>query len=111
MTFTYSPDALDESTLQRLRFEIGDTVEGGGVLPGGANFQDEELLQVIAEGTTLYKAAGVICEMLSTRWTLPNYRVGPVSEDYGDIGKMWKDRAAHYREIAAAGGSGSGADG
>ena len=45
MSFTYYLSSTNATTaaLARVRLEIGDTVEGAGVLPDGGNLTDEEI--------------------------------------------------------------------
>jgi hypothetical protein len=67
MAFTYT-GALD-TNLDILRFEIGDTVSGAGVLPDGTNIPDATLNAVIAAEGSVGLAAARVCEALARHWT------------------------------------------
>ena len=102
MTVTYDLANLDSTIadISRIRFEIGDTVIGAGVLPNGANFSDVEIIAVFAgEGNSVMRAAAALCEVLSRRWTNEaDVQAGDVSKKASQIADGWSNRAKTLRE-------------
>lgn len=91
MAFTYDLNA-DSG---RVRLLIGDTVDGTGVLPTGANFSDEEIAFFLTqEGDDFHRAAAYAFETLAAAWSAiaGSLRRGVETEK--------SDQAAAYREQA-----------
>jgi len=78
---------------------MGDTVENSGIQPNSGNFQDEEILQLIAEfGEDLYTICAEMCDLLATRWAgVPSFHTGPVSEQTQNLYEYYLKRAEEYR--------------
>src|SRR5678815_1371987 len=93
MAFTYALGSSDPGTLalSRVRLELGDQVEGNGVLPSGANLQDEEIsfyLTLNADdiSVTVASLAGV----LSRQWAVvADVQVGPRKETSSQVSLRW----------------------
>lgn len=95
MAFTYDLSA----TSGRVRLAIGDTVQGAGPRPGGANFSDEEIAALLTiEGST-QRASAACFEALSALWAAQptDIRVGPRGESYSASSQFAK-RAQTMRD-------------
>jgi hypothetical protein len=101
MTFTYDlintdPVVVD---ISKVRLEIGDTVEGDGVLPDRGNLSDEEIALLLAREGGLMRAVAAICELLARHWArVANITVGPRREDLSKVSEQWADLAESIRE-------------
>ena len=93
MSFTYYLSSTNTTTaaLARVRLEIGDTVEGAGVLPDGGNLSDEEITVYLTEyGNDVAAAVNALAGVLSRRWaTVADVSVGPRSEALSQVSKAW----------------------
>lgn len=117
MTFTYDLASADPviARLSRVRLLIGDTVENAGVLPSGANLQDEEITALITAEQGVGGGAAAAMELISTRYAnAVDVRSGDVSKSQSQIAKSWSQRAAAQRSsnlrtyLAATGGGSAG---
>lgn len=96
MAFTYSLDDTGDNLLvAKVRFEIGDTVEGSGILPSGANLSNEEILYYLdLYSDDVMQTAGALCSVLSRHWAnAADITVGPRREQLSQISQQWSDRA------------------
>lgn len=67
MAFTYTGNL--DTDLDRVRFEIGDTVADAGVMPNGANIPDATINALIAREGSWGAAAAAACEALARHWS------------------------------------------
>lgn len=114
MSFNYLIDSADPLTLEiaRVRFELGDTVEGRGPRASGANFSDEELTfaldgqGVLGLANRPYLALAALCEMLARDWSkVASLSIGPRSQQFGAVAEQWSKRAAEIRAQYGGGGT------
>lgn len=96
--FTYATSISTD--LHRVRFRIGDTVEGEGPLPGGRNFTDEEITAVIAIEGRWERAAAACLEKMSTEWRLyPSVESDQFSLSRSHISRGYAEEAQKLRDI------------
>jgi hypothetical protein len=97
MTFTYVGTLT--TSLDIIRFKLGDTVEDSGVKPNGGNFTDEEIAGLLSlEDDNTGRTVAALCEVLANIWA--NYvdtRIGPRDEKLSQIPKFWQTRAKQLR--------------
>lgn len=94
MSFTYSGNP-DTSTLDAVRFEVGDTTEKTQLL------QDEEILYALKKEGTVLKAAARCAEVLGAKFAREetvrsatfSSNKGMVSEHYKDLAKKLRARS------------------
>ena len=116
MAFTYTPGSADATIVARnkIRRLIGDISSGAGPHRDGTNVTDEEILEVTTDvGLTLgsslterdtFKIAAKILRGLATEWAaVPNYTLGPHSEQAGDVAARLEARAVTLEAQAARG--------
>jgi len=90
MGFSYT--AGSTATLDRVRFEIGDT-ESNRLL-----FQDEELNDIIAQETDVLPSAARACEILATRFARDfDFTADGSSFKKGQVTKMYTEMARRLR--------------
>jgi hypothetical protein len=81
MAFTFDLSLTGESLIvSQIRLFIGDKTENGGILPDGANLQDDEILTFYAqEGNHQRRAAAAALESAAASWSVyaGRYRLGP----------------------------------
>jgi hypothetical protein len=99
MSFTYS-ESLD-TDLARVRFAIGDTESGAGVLPTGSNIPDATLNALIAREGSWGAAAAAACESLARTWSkiAASQSIGGRSESNQQVAnfrQMAQDLRAQY---------------
>lgn len=96
MTFSYDL----ASTIGKMRLEIGDNrVEPDGLLPGGRNFENEELTHFYTEeGSNYWRGVARALEAAAAVWSLEpeDYRLGPEQEKQTTADKL-AARAAKLR--------------
>jgi len=66
MTITYEGEL--QTPLDLVRFYLGDTVDGSGPLPGDGNFQDSEIVGLVAIEGSWQRAVAAGFETLAARW-------------------------------------------
>ncbi len=103
MTTTFNLSSSDYAVHRRsqLRLLIGDATENDGPRPGQANFQDNELDEILSmETDDLNRATARAFEILAGQWAryAGNYRLGPESEEMRQS-TAFADRAAAIRAI------------
>ena len=96
--FSYLLDSDDAETaaIARVRLEIGDTVEGAGVLPDGGNLSDEEIAVFLTQyANDVALATAALAGVLARRWSvLADVTVGPRSEKLSQVAQAWERQAA-----------------
>lgn len=103
MAFTYSPDLADD--VSRVRFWLRDTAAGAGPLPDDANFQDEELTELVALEGGWRTAVAAGFEALAAAWLRhPSFTSGDLSISRSDIAKGFQAQADTWRQRYGAGG-------
>jgi len=107
VTYTYDSSLLSSSALYQTRLQIGDNSEGNGILPGGANYDDDEISFVLSEfGDDVLSASIQLLENAATKWsTLADSRLGPQAVNYSDISKALASRAQTLREKGSTDGT------
>jgi hypothetical protein len=95
MSFTYNITTLATSNLSRVRFEIGDTTEGHGILPAEENFQDEEINQILDEqDDSVILSAVSLLRIAATKWAvLYDIEVGSRRDWLSQVAKSLQRRA------------------
>ena len=68
MSFSYDPADL-ATPPNALRSDLGDTIEGSGIMPDSSNFHDEELVRFAIEEATHGRALARAVHVLAIRWT------------------------------------------
>ena len=101
MTFTYDLSETDADLLlvSKVRLELGDTVSGSGIRPGGLNLSDEEILHWLSEeDDDIDSVAGRAALALANMWASAavSETVGSHSVNYGKISDLWAKRADGY---------------
>jgi hypothetical protein len=105
-TYSYNPACLGEYGKDRMRFELGDTMVGGG--QDTCALCDEEYGALIPEGGMpgrQWKLAKLQClESIMRRFAYePDTVVGPLSLKLGDRAKLWKDMYDALKKELSAG--------
>lgn len=101
MAFTYDLTATgDDLTISEIRLFIGDRVENAGILPDGANLQDDEILTFYSkEGSHQRRAAAAALETVAAAWSAyaGRYKLGP--EDHESLqAQMYAEQAKTLRD-------------
>ena len=102
MAFTYDLQHADATIKETslMRFWLGDNVENKGVLPNGANIQDDELAQLLAgEGGMAMRGVAAALEMLANAWAAHagELSLGPESE-VSSQAQAYAERAIQFRK-------------
>ena len=96
MSFTYLGDLSTD--LDKLRFEIGDNVQGQGILPNGDNVPDETLSALLVQQGSMGAAAVRVAEVMVAHWRrMANISVGARNEELGMIADGWQKTADQLR--------------
>jgi len=93
MTHTYS-DALS-SDRDKIRFRIGDTVQGAGPRPDRRNFSDNEIAFVLSDEGGVTAAIAHLFEVLASEWESFS-----ISETEDKVSYDAKEKAADYDKRA-----------
>lgn len=108
MAFSYLITSTNSTiaAIAAVRLAIGDTVENEGVLPGNANFSDEEIAWYLDEADDDHDAAVLaMVAALARRWaTVADITVGPRRESLSQISARWQALAEEMRDSSDAGG-------
>ena len=112
MTFTYDLTEADTDLLliSQVRLELGDTVSGSGVRPGGVNLSDEEIQNWLnAESNDIMRTVGRAALALANMWASAaiSETVGAHSVSYKNISDLWAKRA-HDISVEVGGVAGFG---
>lgn len=95
------------TALGQVRFQLGDRVEGAGILPDGSNLSDEEIQLALDENDDqVMLSTAWLCDALAIRWsTYVDTQVGPMKESLSQVSKGYETRAESLREkYGGAGG-------
>lgn len=89
--YTYDPTKIKEPGLDRMRFELGDTmVEGGSDTTALTDVEIEAVLEMYPGRWKRAKLA--LLESLCRRFSYePDTKSGPVSFSFGDRAKLWRE--------------------
>ena len=106
MAFTYRLS----TDLGKTRLAIGDTTNGGGPRPDGANFSDEEinvyLTPVIAAGYSYGRAVSQLLRLLANEWAgKASISIGEYRVDYNTIAANYRAAAAEWERMTDASGA------
>ena len=97
MSFTYTRTLPTDR--DRLRFYIGDVTSGAGLLPGSANFQDEELDGLLTIEGAWQRAEAAAFERLAAAWMgHPSFSADGLQLSRSDIAKGYAEKAAALRK-------------
>ena len=98
MSFTYDISSSNptQAAISRVRLEIGDTVQGAGVLPDGGNLTDEEITVYLTRcNNDVDQTVSFLAGVLARRWaTVADVSVGPRSESLSQVAKAWERQAS-----------------
>lgn len=115
--YSYDPAKIKEPGMDRMRFELGDTMVEGG--PETSALADAEIEAVLEMHPKKWKQAKLaLLESICRRFAYePDTKTGPVSFSLGDRAKIWREDYEKLKKEAAmescavpasaAGGSGS----
>ena len=97
MTITYLGTLATD--LDKVRFYIGDRVDGSGPRPGDGNFTDTEIGGVITVAGTWQRAVGQLLDALSVEWSQhADISVGPRSQSFAQVAEAYAKRADKWRK-------------
>jgi hypothetical protein len=98
MTFTYNGTLVTD--LDRIRFEIQDTVSSSGPKPGtgtATNFTDEEINGALTIAGSVHATIGMLYKALWVAWArYVDTRIGPRDEKLSKAAKDYKALAIAY---------------
>ena len=96
MAFTYS-DAL-ATDRDKVRFYLGDVVDGAGPRPADGNFSDAEIAGLITAEGCWQRAVAAGFERLDAEWTrYPTFKADGLSLNRSDIATGYRAQAAKWR--------------
>lgn len=101
-TYTYEPGNVISPGKDRMRFELGDTMTGGGA--DTTALTDEEILAALTIYPKSWKRAKLmLLESLCRRFAYEaDTKTGPLSLSLGERAKRWKeDYQALKKEVSA----------
>lgn len=108
-TYTYTGDLLTD--LDRVRFNIGDTVEDAGPKPEDGNFTDAEINGLVTIEGSWQRAVAAAFETLASLWARhTNFTAEGMSASQSDIAKQYAASAIEWRNrygFSGTGGAGS----
>lgn len=89
--YSYDPTKIKEPGVDRMRFELGDTMVEGG--PETSALADAEIEAVLETYPKKWKRAKLaLLESICRRFAYePNTKSGPVSFSFGDRAKLWRE--------------------
>lgn len=88
-TYTYNPDKINENGVDRMRFELGDTIFNPGELT--AALSDEEYTSVISMYNGWKRAKLAALEAILMKFAHQcTFTVGPVSYSFSERVKTWQ---------------------
>jgi hypothetical protein len=107
VAFTYHLTSDDETErlISEVRLELGDTVEGDGVLPDGGNFSDAEISHYLSQyDNSVAQVVAKLAGVLVSRWSsVVDVSVGPRSESLSQVAAQWAKRAETLQATAGSG--------
>lgn len=98
-----------DTNIGKVRFEIGDSSIGQGVLPDGANFDDSEVQYALTQsGENVKPAAAILAGIAAARWASQpqSFSVDGLSLNRGDAAARFREMAARLTDSEAAIASG-----
>ncbi len=98
-----------DTNIGKVRFEIGDSSIGQGVLPDGANFDDSEVQYALTQsGENVKPAAAILAGIAAARWAgqPQSFSVDGLSLNRGDAAARFREMAARLTDSEAAIASG-----
>lgn len=106
MAFTYRLS----TDLGKTRLAIGDTVNGAGPRPGGANYSDEEinvyLAPVLGAGENYGRAVAQLLRLLANEWTSKaSISIGEYRVDYNNVAANYRTAAAEWERMTDVSGA------
>jgi hypothetical protein len=109
MSFTYDAAQLGSNAVARTRLTIGDTTECAGLLPGGANFSDEEIRYTLTRKGDETATAVHLLRLAATKWTVSpkSFSSDGLSINYGDFESVAKRLQDQADQLMADSGAGS----
>lgn len=93
MTWSYSGDPTT-SSLDEMRFVLGDTTPNNGLDPNNELLQNEEISYALIKYSDFFTAAVVLCEAIIAKFTRM------VDERTGDETVYASKKAEQYRQLA-----------
>lgn len=98
MAFTYVGDL--STSLDKVRFHIGDTVEDAGPKPSDGNFTDAELSGLVTSEGSWQRAVAAAYETLDTLWTKHvSFNADGMSANLSDVAAGYRAQALHWRDL------------
>lgn len=96
MAFSYD-DSLSADA-DKVRFEIGDTVEDAGVRPDGRNFSNAEIAYFLTQEVTVGRAVARAAEVLAREWSShpTEWKLGPEDQKV-NAAEYWQGIAEAQR--------------
>lgn len=93
MTYTY--DHSTQPNIALVRMAIGDHVQSEGVLPGGANYSDEEISAILdLKDDSVDLTAYYFLTALANTWSrVTDITVGPRKESFSKIAENFRKQA------------------
>lgn len=96
MAVTYVDTLLTDR--DKLRANIGDTVENSGPKPNGGNFSDNEIAGILTDEGSVGRATARCYEILSTIWAhYADTKIDPRDEKLSQISKQYMAWAKEKR--------------
>lgn len=85
-----------DTPVGQVRFQLGDRIEGSGVLPNGANLADEDIEFLLTQqGSDVMRAVAAAAEIIRRSWAQAvNTTVGPMRQELEAIYKHWEAESA-----------------
>ena len=97
MAYTYEPEHRGD--LDRIRFQIGDTVLDSGPLPDDGNFFDEEIESILAAEGLWQRAVAACFERLAAAWRkYPNLEADQFGLSRSHISRGYAEDAERWRK-------------
>jgi hypothetical protein len=109
VTFTYDLTASgDDLVVSQIRLKIGDKTQNEGLLPGGDNFADAELLELYGqEGDHVERAAAAALEIAARQWRRKaDISVGDYREAFSQVAAGLAEDAKALRDAYGYGETG-----
>jgi hypothetical protein len=104
MAFTYAGTLATD--LDKVRFYINDVTENSGPKPGGGNFTDAELTNLVTAEGSWRKAVAAAFETLAAAWsTYVDTTVGPRRQSLSQVADAYRDMAKQWRKLYGAASS------
>lgn len=97
MAVTYTDTLLTDR--DKIRFNIGDTVENSGPKPSGGNFSDNEIAGVLTSEGSVGRATARLYEALASIWArYVDSKIGPRDEKLSKVADNYRALAVQWRD-------------